>query len=127
MKEIKNSIQNFANALNKLQEGIRQAEDELERDGVLQRFEFTFELFWKTLKRILEYEGFQCQSPRTCIKQAFKSEIVVDKESFLDMLVDRNSTSHIYDEHKAKEIFERIKDTYIFDLKSALEKIKETY
>lgn len=43
--------------------------DELDRDGVIKRFEFTFELFWKTIKMLLEYEGFDCAGPRSCIKE----------------------------------------------------------
>lgn len=57
MSEIEKSVQQFNEAVDKLSEGIRQASDELDRDGVIQRFEFTFELFWKTLKRIPGQEG----------------------------------------------------------------------
>jgi len=113
MKAIEISIENYTKALNKLIEGINQANDELDRDGVLQRFEFTFELFWKTLKLILKYEGFECRSPRSCIKEAFEKDYIVDSETFLDMLEDRNLSSHVYDEKISLEIYERIKNIYL--------------
>ncbi len=106
-------IQLFENALNKLKESVNECKTELERDGVIQRFEFTIELLWKTLKTILEYQGVECFSPRNCIKEAFKANIIEDDEIFLDMLEDRNLSSHIYDEHTAKEIFNRIKSVYV--------------
>ena len=108
-------IQNFTNALERLDEAVAIAEDELDKDGVLQRFEFTFEMLWKALKAILAYRGIECYSPRSCIKEAFKADIIGDDEIILDMLEDRNASSHI---HKREEIFERIKRVYIDYLKS---------
>lgn len=119
MKEIKISAANYANAFKKLSEGIAMAENELNRDGVIQRFEFTFELFWKTTRLILIHEGFECRSPRSCIKEAFKHEYIVDDEIFLDMLDDRNRSSHIYDEQTRLEIFERIEQQYFSALAAA--------
>lgn len=112
MKEIRIAVERYTDALNKLVEGIEKAQDQLDRDGVIQRFEFTFELCWKTLKLILEYEGFDCQSPRSCIKEAFRRDFIVDNEIYLDMLEDRNRSSHIYDEQTSIEIFDHIKERY---------------
>jgi nucleotidyltransferase substrate binding protein (TIGR01987 family) len=100
-------------AFMRLKEAAEQAVDELDRDGVIQRFEFTFELFWKTIKIILEYEGFYCTGPRSCIKEGARRGFLVEGEILLDMLEDRNKTSHIYDEQTASEIFERIKGCYV--------------
>ncbi len=119
MKEIEISIDNFSDAVSRLEEGIQKAKDELARDGVIQRFEFTFELFWKTLKLILNFEGIACNTPRNCIKEAFRNEMIVESEIYLDMLDDRNRSSHIYDETTSKEIFERIKTGYLSKLKKA--------
>ena len=106
-------IQNFEKALNRLKEAAEQAKDDLDKDGVIQRFEFTVELFWKTLKALLEYQGIECFSPRSCIKEAFKANLIEDDEIFLDMLEDRNLSSHIYSEEISREIFEKIKNVYI--------------
>jgi nucleotidyltransferase substrate binding protein (TIGR01987 family) len=116
MKEIKIAAKHYTDALNRLIEGIEEANDGLGRDGVIQRFEFTFERFWKLLKLILQYEGFECRSPRSCIKEAFKQEIIVDSEIYLDMLEDRNRSSHVYDEKTSIEIYDRIEDQYSKEL-----------
>lgn len=77
-------------------------------DGTIQRFEFTIELFWKTLKRLLEYEGIEGATPREALKQAYAAKWLHDEQLWLDMLRDRNRTSHVYDEEAAGEIFENI-------------------
>jgi len=124
MKEIKIAAQRYRDALNKLTEGVANARDELDRDGVIQRFEFTFESFWKLLKLILQYEGFDCRSPRSCIKEAFKRDIIVDSELFLDMLEDRNLSSYVYDEQTSIEIFERVKGQYTDKLSRSDQKLE---
>lgn len=124
MKEIKIAVDRYGDALDKLVRGVKEAQDELDRDGVIQRFEFTFELSWKTLKLILEFEGYDCRSPRSCIKEAFRHNIIVDSELYLDMLEDRNRSSHIYDEQTSVEIFERIKGKYTPKLKEMGEKFQ---
>ena len=106
-------IANFTKALQRLQEAAAIAEDELDKDGVIQRFEFTIEMLWKALKAILAYQGVECYSPRNCIKEAFKANLIEDDEIILDMLDDRNASLHIYDQRKSQEIFERIQQIYI--------------
>lgn len=107
------SLIKLKSAFARLKESVEQAIDELDRDGVIQRFEFTFELFWKTTRMLLEYEGFSCAGPRSCIKEGARRGFLTRGEILLDMLEDRNKTSHIYDESTAKEIFERIGQIYI--------------
>ena len=68
-------IQNFTNALKRLDEAVIMAQHELDKDGVLQRFEFTIEMLWKALKAILAYQGIEYYSPGSCIKEAFKANI----------------------------------------------------
>ena len=107
------SIQSFERAVERLKEAVEQAKDELDKDGTIQRFEFTVELLWKTLKTILEYQGVDCKTPRNCIKEAFKAGIIDDDEIILDMLEDRNRSSHIYSSKMSEEIFQRIKNVYL--------------
>ena len=104
---------NFEKGLNRLKEAVERAKDDLDKDGVIQRFEFTIELLWKVLKAILNYQGIECYSPRSCIKEAFKVNLIEDDEIILDMLEDRNRSSHIYSETTSEEIFERIKKVYV--------------
>ncbi|WP_051920817.1 nucleotidyltransferase substrate binding protein [Thermodesulfobacterium hydrogeniphilum] len=123
--EVLLAIEKFEKALEKLKEGVKIAKTEIEKDGVIQRFEFTFELFWKTLKIILQYKGIETRSPRSAIKEAFRAGLIDDDEIFLDMLEDRNLTSHIYDEVTAEEIFKRIKKIYTPGLEKTLKMLKE--
>ncbi len=123
--EVLLAIEKLEKALGKLKEGVKIAKTEIEKDGVIQRFEFTFELFWKTLKIILQYKGIEVRAPRNAIKEAFKAGLIDDDEIFLDMLEDRNLTSHIYDETTTEKIFERIKKIYTPSLEKALKMLKE--
>ena len=113
MEEISLSIEKFSEALERLNEGISSAKDDLDKDGVIQRFEFTIELLWKALKIYLEHEGIICKTPKECLKSAFKIGLIEDEETFLNMLEDRNKTSHIYSKEDSEEIFERIKEIYL--------------
>ena len=115
---MKEKIENFKKALSRLEEAVAVAQDELDKDGVLQRFEFTVEMLWKALRATLLYEGIECKSPRNCVKEAFKVGLIGDDEIVLDMIMDRKLSSHIYDQQKSEEIFERIKSKYLPYLKS---------
>jgi nucleotidyltransferase substrate binding protein (TIGR01987 family) len=106
-------IKNFEKALSRLEEGVKEAKNELDKDGVIQRFEFTIELLWKALRAILLYQGIECYSPRSCVKEAFRANIIEDDEVILDMIEDRNISSHVYNEEKSNELFERIKNVYL--------------
>ena len=61
----------------------------------------------------LEYEGFLCAGPRSCIKEGARREFLIDAEILLDMLEDRNKSTHIYNAQTASEIFERIEGSYV--------------
>jgi nucleotidyltransferase substrate binding protein (TIGR01987 family) len=109
------SHEEFSKALGRLRDGLAvdPSNNSLALDGVIQRFEFTFELGWKLLKALLVHEGIQCASPRSCIKESFRSGIVSDGDAWIQMLEDRNLTSHIYDEAEAQAIYRKIKETYL--------------
>ncbi len=123
--EVYLALDRLKEATNRLEEALPRVKDDLDRDGVIQRFEFTFELFWKTLKFILEYQGISCASPRQCLKEAFKMGLIEDDEIFLDMLSDRNLSSHVYEEKIAEEIFKRIEKVYSRVLKETIRKLEE--
>jgi nucleotidyltransferase substrate binding protein (TIGR01987 family) len=112
-------------AFGRLKEASDRAIDDLDKDGVIQRFEFTVELLWKTIKAILEYNKLECFAPRDCIKQAFRNGIIDDDDIILDMLDDRNASSHIYNEQESEQIFARIKDVYIKSIEKTIDKISE--
>lgn len=121
------SIKQLEKAFLKLKNGAVSAQDDLDKDGVIQRFEFTFELFWKTLKIFLAYKGIETKTPRDSLKEAFRINLIEDEELFLNMLEDRNKTSHIYDESTADDIFVRIKNEYVQLIEKTIQKIKTKY
>jgi len=123
-EKVKYAIEKLKTALIRLREGAEEAEDELDKDGVIQRFEFTFELLWKALKIYLQYNGIEVRTPRNSLKEAFRINLFDDEEIFLDMLADRNLTSHIYDKETSEEIFDRIKAVYIPAIEKVLKKLR---
>ena len=126
--ELKYSIEKFNKALSRLNIGIKKAKDQLDNDGVIQRFGFTFELLWKTLRLFLLSEGIITKSPKEALKESFRFGLIKDEEIFLDMLDDRNQTSHIYREDVSKEIVRRIKKFYLsklIELSNELSKASE--
>lgn len=81
-------------------------------DGTVQRFEFVFELTWKTLKRALEMEGLIRTTPRETLKTAYQIGWINEEDLWVQMLDDRNATSHTYDEPIAFAIYNNIKNCY---------------
>jgi len=113
MKRLEQIRSDFVNALKALEEAVSQATTDLEVDGAIQRFEFTYELFWKLLRAHLQQQGLVVNTPKECFKEAYRLRILPDEESALKMVDDRNLTTHLYDKPKSREVFERIKLTYV--------------
>ena len=104
-----------AKAAARLREVAAMPENEIVRDAALQRFEFTFELIWKTLKLYLERQGYETGGPRPTLKKAFAEGIISSTEQgdvWLRMLEDRNLTNHAYDEALAADIYRRVVRDY---------------
>ena len=77
-------------------------------DLIVKRFEFTYEMSWKAIKRYLDYIGLGCTGPRMCFKEAFTQRVIEHEEIWIDMIEQRNLSSHIYDEDEIKEILEKV-------------------
>ncbi|MCP4652490.1 MAG: nucleotidyltransferase [Candidatus Omnitrophica bacterium] len=116
-------LKKFKDAFDRLKEGAASAEEELQRDGVIQRFEFTFELLWKTLKIFMRQRGLESNTPKDALREAFRLGWLSQEVVFLNMLEDRNKTSHIYESKVAKEIFERIQNQYIEAISCVINKL----
>ncbi|WP_062109604.1 nucleotidyltransferase substrate binding protein [Bacillus niameyensis] len=119
-------LDDYKRASTRLKEATKiKVDSDIVYDGVIQRFEFTFELSWKLMKTFLEYTGItEMKSPRATIREANSYGLIEDGEQWIDMMVDRNKTSHIYDEEEARLIYEKIKNYYchlLSDLYSKLE------
>ena len=108
----KQRFQNFGRGVVLLREALENgpaALSALEKEGVIQRFEYTFELAWKTLKDFLEAGGLVISpvTPRQVIKDAFAAKVLADGQAWVDMLDHRNLLSHTYD----RAVFENAVDT----------------
>lgn len=128
MSRLENKLINFKNALERLKEAAieftREDASDVVRDGLIQRFEFTYELSWKTTKEYLEDIGIvDKNSPKAVIKEAYIQKLIVNEKNWLLMLNDRNMTSHVYREEMAEEIAERILTCYIKEFELLLEKL----
>lgn len=90
----------------------------LEKQGLIQAFEYTHELSWKTLKDFLENRGnTEIYGSRDAVRQAFALGVIEDGEIWMQMIKSRNLTSHTYDESKADDIITIIKDLYFEQFK----------
>ncbi len=110
----KERFKSYSKALSQLESALQQKRfSVLEKDGVIKRFEFTFELAWKTLQDKLYDEGYlTTKGPKPVIKQAFSNGMITDGQAWIDMLTDRNNSTHLYDESAAVSIFDRIQTIY---------------
>lgn len=125
VRKLRTSIVNLDNAMKRLEEALEEdPSNSLIVDGTIQRFEFTIELYWKTLKRLLLIEGIETKTPRETLKEAYQAGWLNREEDWLQMLRDRNATSHTYDEAAAREIVEHIHQ-YFPEMKKVFTFIKE--
>ena len=96
-------------AVARLAEALAQPKTSFMRDSAIQRFEFTFELLWKTLKTYLEEkEGLECRTPRQTLQAAFQAGLMEDDPLWMDTIRLRNLTSHTYNENVAEEIYKAL-------------------
>lgn len=95
--------------------------------GIIQMFEFTFELAWKTLKDYLESEGFQVSSPKATLRQAVQCGYIADGELWMEALQCRNTTTHTYDEQFAAQVADDITRRYTPMLRAAHDFLRSKY
>ena len=105
---------NFNKAFSQLKKFIEKKElNELEEQGLIKSFEYTYELAWNTLKDFFEYQGNnEINGSRDAINLTFSRGIIKDGEGWMNMFKDRNRTSHTYNETTAKEISNNIFKSY---------------
>jgi nucleotidyltransferase substrate binding protein (TIGR01987 family) len=106
----------FTKALKQLRDAVTLAQErplsQLEKQGLIQAFEFTHELAWNTLKDFLEESGVQnLYGSRDATREAFKTGLIKNGEVWMNMIQSRNLTSHTYDETVADEIVSSIQNS----------------
>lgn len=114
----KQRFSNFSRALSLLRDAMEQDLDslkQLEKEGIIQRFEYTFELAWKVLKDKMEFDGIVLDqiSPKAVVRQAFAAKYINDPDTWLKMIGDRNLMSHTYDFMKFEAVIQSIADAYL--------------
>ena len=119
----KQRFQNFDRAYVLLRDALDRGPEALsllEKEGVIQRFEYTFELAWKTLKDYLEEGGLVISpvTPRQVIKEAFAAKVIADGQVWINMLDIRNLLSHTYDGSVFEQAVTAIAQNYLPALKA---------
>src|SRR3954470_16019794 len=124
----KQRFQSFDRALVLLREAMErgpQALNQLEKEGTIQRFEYSLELAWKTTKDFLEDSGLVIDpvTPREVLKQAFAAKIIADGQVWIDMLNHRNLLAHTYD----FAVFEQAVEALVARYLPAIEDLHEFF
>ncbi len=117
-------LSNFKKALKKLEEAVTMEKElsDLETEGLIQRFEYSYELAWKTLQDLISHKGFEgINGPGAVLFQAYKMGLTNNADAWRRLKRSRELTSHTYDSDTAKEIGEAIRVEY-FDLFKFLQK-----
>ena len=116
---------NFTKAFLQLKKFIDKGDlSELEMQGLVKAFEYTYELAWTTIKDFLEYRGqSDIYGSRDAIRKAFQLGLVEDGALWMDMLQSRNKTSHTYNEETAREICRAVTEDYYPAFKQLLDKL----
>ena len=124
----KQRLQNYEKALATLKNAVELAAarelTDLEKQGTIQAFEFTFELAWNVMKDYLEEQGITgIIGSKGAVRQAFNKGLIEDGQVWMDMIKDRNLAAHSYDEETAKELIVAITDNYCRQLNLFAEKM----
>jgi nucleotidyltransferase substrate binding protein (TIGR01987 family) len=109
----KQRFANYRKAISQLNEFLEQPGlNKFEKQGLIQCFEYTFELAWKTMKDYLEETGYSVNSPRSAIQTAFQAQLIADGYLWIDALEKRKLMSHTYNEELAEEAEKLIRNNY---------------
>ena len=118
---------NFTKAYSQLARFVeRENLNDLEEQGLIKSFEYTYELAWKTLQDLLKDKGYSdIIGPNPVIKQSFQDGYITDGEGWMLMHKSRNLTSHTYDESTAKDIVNGIHERYFELFKNLQEELNK--
>jgi len=119
----KQRFKNFTRAYQQLASVIDRTPSlsDLEKEGMIQRFEYTFELAWKTLKDYLDSQAVEAAFPREVIKQSFHYELIGNGEIWMDMLERRNMLAYTYNKDNFHQAVDLIVNNYFKEIKKLYE------
>ncbi|SHN22196.1 nucleotidyltransferase substrate binding protein, HI0074 family [Cyclobacterium lianum] len=126
----KQRFSNYRKALKQLEAAVRLANtrelSQLEKQGLIQSFEYTHELAWLVMKDFFFYQGNpEIRGPRDATREAFKNGLIENEEIWMDMIKSRNRSSHTYNEEIAAEIAQKIAAQYFKDFADFMAKMEE--
>jgi nucleotidyltransferase substrate binding protein (TIGR01987 family) len=103
----------YKKSVQRLKEVLREDKTETIRDSAIKRFEFCFELAWKSVQEFLRDKGITCMSPKDCFKGAFKYGLIEDNPLWVEMIEDRNLAIHTYEERLAENLYNKLESKYL--------------
>lgn len=115
-----NNLLKFDDAIKNLKEVLMIEKNEIVRDSAIKRFEICFDLAWKSIKLYAKNQGLECFSPRGCFKMAVQLKLIENDILWIEMIEDRNTSTHVYSEKMADGIYLKL-DKYL----NLFEKLKE--
>lgn len=123
-------LESYHKALSRLAEIVNasklRALNDFERDGLVQRFEFTHELSWKLMKAYAEYQGYDgIGGSRDATRKAFEMNLIPDGQIWMDMIKSRNDISHNYDDEIATDVVDNILNVFYLEMVSFYCKMNE--
>lgn len=99
-------LNNYIKALKTLDEAMAKPPVSLlERDGIIQRFEYCLEISWNSAKKVLEFHEYKADTPRNIFRELAKIGWISNPDEWIQFLEARNKTSHLYHEEVAQELF----------------------
>jgi len=98
------ALERFRIVVTERERWVREGNGDIVLDVAAKRFEFTYEMAWKALKRVLDYLGIDARSPRAVFREAFAQGLLGEEQVWLDMIEMRNLSSHVYDEHEISRL-----------------------
>ena len=129
MRSIDFKYMNLKKAYSRLKEvsDLYDGKKDIIRDSLIQRFEFTYELTHITLKEFMKHLGATLENsfPRTIFKKAYVNNLISDDKVWINLLEDRNSTLHIYNENMSNEIADRIVNKYVDAIGELVENLEK--
>lgn len=123
----KQRFENFKKAFNQLEKAVNTPDlNELERQGLIKAFEFTYELAWTTLKDFLIEKGYtDLIGSKDTLRQAFQVGLISDGDIWMEMVKSRNLTAHTYNQDTAESIEEDVINQYYSLFKQLITKLEE--
>ena len=105
MTKLKSLIKNLTKANKRLKEAVGLKQTRINKDATIQRFEFCFELAWKTIQTYVRDQGLECKSPKNCFRVGAESELIGDPRVWFEYLEARNLIAHAYNEKLADKVY----------------------